>query len=562
MNEIDTFGKGWEDMKKKLIIASRWCIFTGVLGCLLVLQACTGQLPAISSTGGLRAWLDQPVDGDTIPLAAFSLKAHARNEASGGVNRIDFLVNGVLIGSVNTDASQPLVTAELPWNPSVTGMYYIQAQAVGSGGSAPSEIARVCVAAPGDTGPCTLPGQEGQASPGDITLTPATQEPEDDLDFKLGASPDPVYIGDCLKGEPKVVNFEGYVADPSGAIEVDLQGFLRSASGAQQEFMLTMSPTSGGGYTASYDLSALDASALSGANGTLVYTIALLNDHKEFYATSSEKTLQVFLCGVEQPGITPGGTTVVPLQTGDTTVPSVKASISADVIYYGGQGCSPASVTVTAYVTDNVGVAQANIYWYYAPEGDPYHSQSAFMSGSGSNWSYTITPSQTGTIAYWVEAWDTSNNHAQSTGPNTVAVVACQQNQPPPVATTPPPVQPPQDSTPPKITAWPSFDMVYFDSYGKGCDASFPTYVDIYAKVTDDSGVAQANLYWYWASSGNPDNASVIYMDRGDSGWVARIYPDHGNDTLVWWVKAWDNVNNHASSGGSNTVTVGECKAP
>ena len=41
----------------------------------------------------------------TLPLAPYTLKAHARNTATGGVTQIAFLVNSVSVGTVTTNAS-------------------------------------------------------------------------------------------------------------------------------------------------------------------------------------------------------------------------------------------------------------------------------------------------------------------------------------------------------------------------------------------------------------------------------------------------------------------------
>ena len=551
-------------MKRKLMMTSKLFIYLVTILGIISLPACTATIPAVSSSGGVRVWLDQPVDGDVITLAALTLKAHARNEASGGVTRVDFLVNSILVGSFNNpDLSQPLVSAEVLWNPSAPGIYTIQAQAFGSGGQATSEIAQICVTSGGESGACNLPGQgqeQGITKQAlDITVTPVTVKPQGNQDFKLGASPDPVYVGECQKGEPMLVNFEGYYGgDASAAIEVDIHGFVRGTSGAQQEFSAVMSPAGGGGYTASYDLSAVNASILGGVNGSLVYTMILLNDRKEVFASSSEMTLQVAPCiyGQQPPPVV---TTVVPQQPpgGDTTPPSVKAQISANVIYYGGKGCNPTSVTVTAYVTDNVAVARANIFWYYAPGGDPYHAQTALMSGSGSNWSYTINPSQTGTIAYWVEGWDTSDNHAQSQGPNTVTVVACQ-GPPPPVVTTevpqpppplpPPPLPPPpQDTTPPTISGGSPSPNSIDISCG-------PTQTSAKVSASDESGVAAIYVNWQYSSgSSGKDDAS--------GGYYTFPAPNIGDTSLSYWFEACDTLNNCGTS-KSFSVTVTDCKQP
>lgn len=94
-----------------------------------------------SSTGSSVVWLDQPTIASLLPLAPFTLKAHAR----GDVTRIEFLVNDVPVGSVNTDSSQPIVYGETSSNPSVPGSYTISAKAFAENGFTLSEIANVCV---------------------------------------------------------------------------------------------------------------------------------------------------------------------------------------------------------------------------------------------------------------------------------------------------------------------------------------------------------------------------------------------------------------------------------
>lgn len=521
----------------------------------LGLSACQGApVGAISSSGGLRAWVDQPFDDVVLPLAPFTLKAHGSSEG-GGITQITFLANGVPIGSVPTEAGQPLVYAESPWNPSAPGEYLIQAQAVGGGGSSISDSVRVCISSGENDTVCGPPQNLAGENPGDqpkldITITPTTgQKPPLDAELKVGAAPDPVYVGACTKGEPQVVTFEGYAGDSSEAIEVYIDATLQGVGGSWP-FMLALTASGGGGYMGTFDLTAADTSVIGDSNGSIVYTLQLMNDRKEFFATSVEKSIQVIPCiyGQQPPLVM---TTVVPQQLpgGDTTPPSVKAQISANVIYYGGKGCNPTSVTVTAYVTDNVAVARANIFWYYAPGGDPYHAQTALMSGSGSNWSYTINPSQTGTIAYWVEGWDTSNNHAQSQGPNTVTVVACQ-GQPPPVVTTEVPQQPPpppQDTTPPNIQVGsPSPDVIYSDP---NCG---PTQTTVKVSASDDSGVAAIYVNWQYSSSGGG-------KDDASGGSYTFPAPNKGDTSLSYWFEACDTLNNCATS-KSFSVTVTDCK--
>jgi hypothetical protein len=107
--------------------------------------------------------MDQPVTGAVLPVGAFTLKAHARHVSGSGVNKIEFLVNGVSVGAVDTDASAPLAYAEMAWNASAPGEYTLVARAYAGSESSDSAPVRVCVsqdakeAALSQSGGCNLP---------------------------------------------------------------------------------------------------------------------------------------------------------------------------------------------------------------------------------------------------------------------------------------------------------------------------------------------------------------------------------------------------------------------
>ena len=109
------------------------------------LASCGGTGTTGTGGGGAQAWIDQPVTGSLLPLAVFTLKAHASTGTSSGVTRIEFLVNDVTVGSVDTDSSLPIVYAQTDWNPSAAGSYSLSARAYSGNGSTTSAIAMVCV---------------------------------------------------------------------------------------------------------------------------------------------------------------------------------------------------------------------------------------------------------------------------------------------------------------------------------------------------------------------------------------------------------------------------------
>lgn len=116
-------------------------IFLFLIAILLTACAPAGE----ASSSGVQAWMDQPVTGTVLPVGTFTLKAHARHISGSGVTKIEFLVNGVSVGAVDTDAAAPLVYAETAWNASTPGMYQVSTRAFAGAESAESAIVTVCV---------------------------------------------------------------------------------------------------------------------------------------------------------------------------------------------------------------------------------------------------------------------------------------------------------------------------------------------------------------------------------------------------------------------------------
>ena len=126
-------------------VVSRLVLAATVSVMVLLAQCNVAGNTSVALNPGLRVWLDQPPNGASLPVGLFPLKAHARDSAGGGIERVVFLVNTIPLGTVSTDTTQPLVSAEFGWNPATPGEYRLQAQAFGRNGSALSEIVVVCV---------------------------------------------------------------------------------------------------------------------------------------------------------------------------------------------------------------------------------------------------------------------------------------------------------------------------------------------------------------------------------------------------------------------------------
>jgi hypothetical protein len=256
----------------------------------LLITSCTLGDTAATSSGSLRAWIDQPADGYTLPLAPYTIVAHARQDG-GGVKEIQFMVNGTLLGTAPTNVGEELTSASQEWNPSAPGEYRIQAIALNNAGQqAFSEVSFICISQD-PNGDCTGAAGTGETTSGAVDTT-----------ITLGGAPNPASIGASCNPVDRVVTFEAFILDASGAIEIYIEGNLVGASGERLAFTVLLSPgITVGSYIGTLDLSTMYDGILGGADGTLEYHVALMNKDKEFFKISKTQTIAVRYCG----GVTP-----------------------------------------------------------------------------------------------------------------------------------------------------------------------------------------------------------------------------------------------------------------
>ena len=532
----------------------------GIVG--LFLGGCTGQAPVTpQSSAAVNVWLDQPAqtEGIVLPLAAYTLKAHA----NGGVSQITFLVNSVPLGNVTTNASLTEVSAEWHWTPSHPGEYQIQAQAMGEGISALSEIARICIAM--DTNiadACAVNSTENRtstATPGVIskavTLTPNEEPP---IEFKVEGSPDPVYFGQCTQAEAQIVHFKGFASDMSEASKAYMRVFLGDASGTIQELStILMTPSGGNSYTAQYDLRKMDPALLGGAPGSLIISMALMDRQEIFYASSPEWTTKILSCGVP---------TSLPLE--------LKVSASPDPVFLGqctqgenqiaefhGYANNPSearAVMLRLSLVNSAGQHQALTDQPMTSSGNSAYITTLDMKSVDGK----IMAQEKGKLVFTMnimgankEIFATSPEQAITAAPCVSEKAAKTQQQPLATETQS------QDALPPEIKTSVSTNEVYFDPTGNRCDPNKTTSVTISAQITDPSGVKTPTLYWYYAKTGKPYGATQMVMYSDGGTWSSTIRPDHGDDIIAYWVEAYDIYGNHAQAKGENTITVSECKA-
>jgi len=516
------------------------------------LSACSERGLSAIQTSDLRAWLDQPPDGASIPLAPFMLKAHARGESS-RVSQIAFLVNGIAVGTVNVEQSQPLAYGELSWNPSAGGEYDIQAQAVGNSATALSDLAHICVAT-GDSNVdgCSVAANPVQKPPKKTTPSAATPQ------FKFGALPNPIYLGSCSNSEQQTLVFEAVISDIQQAIEIDLLGALVSKTGKRQEFITALKPDGTGAYKGSYDLSTFDVEVFENQEGLIEYSIGLMNERKEFFARSENHTIKVLLC--QQNAL------------------ELKLGASPNPVYIGEcKKGEPQTINIEGYASDASKVLEAVIQVSLLNVSGfrlEMYNQAMQSDGKGV---YTVSlpvgqadpkllEYKTGSLVFSMSLIDAQKNVIAKSEEGSVSLVPCSaqasdgnnqpqqqpQEQPEPQ---PPEPQPPetQDTTPPAINGGePSANVAYYDPKGSDPKNCAPLSVSVQAEISDASAIDYVVIYWYWTSEGDPYRAEFAPMSGSGSSYTYTFSPDRGNDTLVYWIKAADQYNNVAQSSSFN----------
>ncbi len=412
-----------------------------LLACALLLASCS--LPGrAGSAGGGQAWLDQPVSGSLLPLAAFTLKAHARPGDSGGVTRIQFLVNDVPVGSADTDASQPIVYAEAGWNPSAAGSYSIRARAFSGNSSSDSDVATVCVsdrvsvASAAYSGDCSSPVEgafasitDTPAAPTGPTVTPASLPVTIHADVVYN----PVYYGVC---EPSTLKVKAALSGDLSTLDTVRVSYLYDTPAGTSPFGLgdvpfdpnVMTRQPDGSYLWSTNLNA-DAArwGLSGGRYMLhVYVEAFNSSMAGIGGPVGPISLPWNPCPPAS-SITP---TFTPAPV-DTTPPSIAITQinPSDTGYYI-TGCGPNSITVQSHVTDASGVSSVTLGYRYS---DGTSASLPMTSLGGNNYravlpldmnTYNALHGTNGSVSFTVKASDSHGNTATASG-GPVALMYC-----------------------------------------------------------------------------------------------------------------------------------------
>lgn len=99
---------------------------------LLVITACgTKEAPLPDFSAGSQAWIDAPLPGSSLPLAAVEIVAHAANPAS--VASFEISLNGQPLAKTTPDQAsidQTLMYMRHSWRPAAPGTYLIEVKAL------------------------------------------------------------------------------------------------------------------------------------------------------------------------------------------------------------------------------------------------------------------------------------------------------------------------------------------------------------------------------------------------------------------------------------------------
>jgi hypothetical protein len=128
---------------------------------------------APSSTQGPAAWIEQPLDGSTLPLQPQEITAHGSDVD--GVTSLQFYVDGTLLARKPVGGG-PLEHATVAWDPSRPGVYRVTVAATDSQGNVGPEALAVVTVGEVVSPSVPTPSVELSSSPMPPTLTPRPSE--------------------------------------------------------------------------------------------------------------------------------------------------------------------------------------------------------------------------------------------------------------------------------------------------------------------------------------------------------------------------------------------------
>ena len=185
--------------------------------------------PAFS--GGASAWIVVPLDGLSFPnVQAIKIAGHAASP--GGVRRVEILIDGALLTTINDPPMQGgLAAFHVEWAPSAPGEYTIQAVAYGADGTASlPDSARVSFGE-GIATPVVTPA---------ISVTPVTTDTPTIVPgavVQFWADPAEIAAGSCSDIRWRVEDASRVVF---GGVDQPFDGSYRDCLCASQSYTLTV----------------------------------------------------------------------------------------------------------------------------------------------------------------------------------------------------------------------------------------------------------------------------------------------------------------------------------
>jgi len=433
-----------------------------------VLAGCSPQ------AGGPRAWLDQPLDGQTFPLGPIALMAHAAD--ADGLRSVEFMVDGESVGQVTVPAER-FGEAGLEWLPPGVGTYSLEVVALDAGGGRGTSARVTIIVA--DAGllaygtPTPTPAKTDAILITGVTCGPAytvkvdfevtsatgvesielfstyTATNESKLTF---LAPYPTFVKDSLWldedfaddiDRPHQVglmvfypNLEfpaytyAYEPGPDQRCPGHYAGeqYLAATPGLQAQWIAKLNTNCRIGPGTAYDSQDVIESGaqapIDGKNdaGTW-FRVQPPGSSRTCWVSTASGEVQGDLAGVPVIAVAPIATAAVTLAPENQPPVIQDFSASPSLILTEGTGCPTYSRTVTlsAVVSDDAGIDSVVAQWTLGT----LSGETALMPAGGNNYSGAIGPvTQVGTMSIHLTARDTSGASVSS-GPLTVNVQNC-----------------------------------------------------------------------------------------------------------------------------------------
>ena len=377
----------------------------------LLLSACGG------STSGPLAWIDAPQHGSSHPVAPMDIVLHAADP--GGVAAVELSVNGeVLSRRPPNDASAPLVTQHVDWDPQTPGEYLLTARAQNHAGAwSPAAVSNV-----------TLTGPEVLAEiPGGPVIVPSTTfTPE------ARALITPTWtLTPSWTPTPACLDKAAFIAD------VTIPDNTLLAPGVAFQKIWRLRNDGNCDWTEEYKVVFTDGASMSNntplpipgvvppgstvdlavdmvapsANGTYVGNYQIRNPQGVHFGVGASGQTPFYVQIIVGSGVTP---TLPPPPQPDTQPPSVSISHTPS----GSSVPTGKTITFTANASDNVGVTRIDI-WVTAPGQFPILAKTC---NNTTSCSYTGGPYNTqGNLSYFAIAADAAG-HETNSGAHTITI--------------------------------------------------------------------------------------------------------------------------------------------